>query len=247
MSPSTPKRKRVRSLSTSSDDNDKALPPKRRAPRSPPGSPTKVEERKAATVLKQKRKSEWLTWCLQNVWTPDPLYRQKNGSKEMHRGDAMQHYRLKDVEIDTLPYFKFENEHRPGAPGKSYVVAELERLVYRKFATLNGIPQDSLPHFLSEGRRLFEADTAKLEQRSPRKPPTIYRIKIVEEPIENFPNRPCGSWESPVYEDGVFIGWELNFQFDPEGNDDGFYDQFETFRPVRTAPRTTVTMPILQK
>ncbi|KAJ7491150.1 hypothetical protein FB451DRAFT_1222220 [Mycena latifolia] len=167
----------------------------------------------------------------------------------MHRSDAMKHYRLTEKEMATLPYFTFENKyHEDAPPGKSYVAAELDRLVYRKFATLNGIPRNanSEAAFLREGRRLFEVHLAKLNARSPRKEPSIYEIRVVEEPIENFPNRPCGSWESPVYENGKLIGWWLNFQFDPEGNDDGFYDQFETrFRPLPTGPRKTITMPIL--
>ncbi|KAJ7118837.1 hypothetical protein C8R44DRAFT_982577 [Mycena epipterygia] len=159
----------------------------------------------------------------------------------------MKHYRLTKEDMATLPYFQFVNDkHHPDAPpGKSYVVAELDRLVYRKFATLNGISKTlSETEFLNEGRKLFDEDTAKLEQRSPRKKPDTYLILQVKEPVENFPNRPCGSWESPIYENGELIGWWFNFQFDPQGDDDGFYDQFQRFRPVRTSPRKTITMPI---
>ncbi|KAJ7671017.1 hypothetical protein B0H17DRAFT_1085553 [Mycena rosella] len=163
----------------------------------------------------------------------------------MHRADAMAHYRLNKEEMATLPYITFENKyHEDAPPGKSYVVVELNKLVYRKFAILDGIPLDSPSEtqFLREGQKLFEANTAKL---GPRKEPRIYTIAVVEEPNDSFPNRPWGSWESPVYENGQLVGWWLNFQFDPEGNDDGFYDQFEMFRPVPTGPRKTITMPIL--
>ena len=45
--------------------------------------------------------------------------------------------------------------------------------------------------------------------------------------------RPIGSWSTPVYENGEYIGDYLNFQFDPEAADFAdFYDSFERFRPV---------------
>ncbi|KAJ6546894.1 hypothetical protein B0H19DRAFT_1162900 [Mycena capillaripes] len=149
----------------------------------------------------------------------------------------MHYYRLKTEEIATLPYFTFENQHHPLAPpGKSYVVAELERLVYRKFATLGGVSDEdpkSETQFLGEGQRLFEEDTAKLEARSPRKPPRTFTIvRKVPKSTNNFLDRPFGSWESPVYENGVLVGYWLNFQFDPSGDDDGFYDGYERFRSV---------------
>ncbi|KAJ7778662.1 hypothetical protein DFH07DRAFT_1033352 [Mycena maculata] len=138
----------------------------------------------------------------------------------------MRDYRLKDFEIATLPYFKFENEYCPAVPGKSYMVAELDRLVYRKFATLNGVPWwgASISHFLREGRRLFEEDTIPPEGAQ-----DLPHQSGRGAPRRELPHRPFGPWVSPVYENGQVIGWELNFQFDPEGNDDGFYDQFEMF------------------
>ncbi|KAJ7684489.1 hypothetical protein DFH06DRAFT_1155811 [Mycena polygramma] len=174
-SPSTPKRKRASATSNATED-DNPSPRKTRAPR---GSPTKAELRKAAAEAKANHKAEWATWCSQNVWTPDPAYRQRAGSVEMHRATAMGHYRLKVEEIDTLPYVAFANQYHPDAPpGRSYVVADLDRLVYRKFATLNGVPRNpgSEAQFLAEGQRLFDEDTAKLAARSPRKAPTKWRV-----------------------------------------------------------------------
>jgi hypothetical protein len=174
-SPSTPKRKRASSVSNGVDDNNTS-PRKTRAPR---GSPTKAQEQKAIAAAKAQRKAEWATWCSQHVWTPDPAYRQKNGGVEMHRSDgmgtstdstlnidrnpAMQYYRLKAEEMATLPYITFENQyHADAPPGKSYVVAELDRLVYRKFATLHGIQvptnSESETEFLKEGRKLFDEE-----------------------------------------------------------------------------------------
>ena len=44
--------------------------------------------------------------------------------------------------------------------------------------------------------------------------------------------RPLGSWTSRVYEDGVYIGEWLNFQFDPDDDDfEDNYRKYVRFRP----------------
>ncbi|KAJ7849327.1 hypothetical protein B0H13DRAFT_2088698, partial [Mycena leptocephala] len=186
-----------------------------RKTRAPRGSPTKAQEQKAVAAAKAQRKAECKAEWA--TWCGQHVWTPDPAYRQKNGGIEM---------------------HRSDAI-----------LVYRKFATLHGIQvpknSESETEFLKEGRKLFDEDTAKLEQRSPRKAPKTYRICIVPEPIDNFPDRPFGSWESPVYENGKLVGWWLNFQFDPEGNDDGFYDGYERFRPVNPGPRKMITMPIL--
>ena len=75
----------------------------------------------------------------------------------------MTYFRLKDYEIDTLPYVTFDNEHNPMIPGKSYTLANLHTLVSRKYAFLAGLdPAVSMKtqevDFLKRGWELFEAE-----------------------------------------------------------------------------------------
>jgi hypothetical protein len=76
---------------------------------------------------------------------------------------AMAHFRLKEDEMATLPYVEFTSNH-PNATrlGKSYNHGELQKLVFRRFATLTG---DETPdekdivaerEFLAKGKRLYE-------------------------------------------------------------------------------------------
>jgi hypothetical protein len=50
----------------------------------------------------------------------------------------MNYYLLKDFEMKTLAYHEFETTTPQAHPvtGRSYVIAEVENLVYRKYATL---------------------------------------------------------------------------------------------------------------
>jgi uncharacterized protein (DUF2252 family) len=87
--PTTPQRKRKRTVSTSEESPS---PRKTRTPRTP-GTPTKTELKKAeaaaAKALKAQRKDEWATWCSEHEWTRDPGYRQKVGTWEIHRVEGM--------------------------------------------------------------------------------------------------------------------------------------------------------------
>ena len=74
---------------------------------------------------------------------------------------AMSYFRLKDYEIDTLPYVLFDDEHNPTTPGRSYNLGNLHTLVSRKFAFLNGIDEELDPRtkeveFLKRGWELWE-------------------------------------------------------------------------------------------
>ncbi|KAI0737610.1 hypothetical protein C8Q80DRAFT_314609 [Daedaleopsis nitida] len=206
--------------------------------------------------LRKDREEKWKKWCEARRWEKkdDPEYRQKVGSKEVHRSDAMSYFRLKDYEIDTLPHIIFENEHSPLSPGKSYSLGNLHTLVSRKFAFLAGLDPDismktQEVEFLRRGWELFQADTQKLEERMKAKGKTrkalVFRVTYLPRlrpcPVSGAAigdaraqarakPRPLGSWTSRVYEDGVCIGEWLNFQFDPD--DDGiFYARYERFRP----------------
>ena len=74
---------------------------------------------------------------------------------------AKSYFRLKDVEIDTLPYVAFENVHNMNSYGRSYSVANLRTLVSRKFGVLAGVDEELDPKteeaaFLKRGWALFE-------------------------------------------------------------------------------------------
>ncbi|RPD73783.1 hypothetical protein L226DRAFT_613907 [Lentinus tigrinus ALCF2SS1-7] len=200
-------------------------------------------------VEKKRHTARWKTWCEEHRWERDhdPGYKQKVGSKEVHRADAMAYFRLKDYEIDTLPYVTFDNEHNPMVPGKSYNLGNLHTLVSRKFAFLHGLDEKLDPRareveLLKRGWELFDADTKKLEERmhakgKKRKELVFGVIFIPRQPGQNERGgktkpRPFGSWTTRVYEDGVYIGEWLNFQFDPDDDDFGdHYRRYERFRP----------------
>jgi hypothetical protein len=82
------------------------------------------------------------------------LYNKSHADEELNK--AMKYYRLEEHELMTLPHVTFENVNRPGKPGRSYVDAELEKLAYRKLATLNGVAPLPEAAFLQQGRQLFD-------------------------------------------------------------------------------------------
>lgn len=84
----------------------------------------------------------------------------------------MSYFRLKDCEIDTLPYITFDDEHNPMIPGRSYGLGNLHTLVSRKYAFLAGLdPGVSLSsqevEFLKRGWQLFEAECVHPHPPSP--------------------------------------------------------------------------------
>ena len=76
---------------------------------------------------------------------------------------AMSYFRLKDYEIDTLPYVLFDDEHNPMNPGRSYNLGNLHTLVSRKFAFLHGLnekldPRTREVELLKRGWTLFDEE-----------------------------------------------------------------------------------------
>lgn len=76
---------------------------------------------------------------------------------------AMSYFRLKDYEIDTLPYVLFDDEHNPTTPGRSYNLGNLHTLVSRKFAFLHGLDEKLDPRtreveLLKRGWSLFDEE-----------------------------------------------------------------------------------------
>ncbi len=74
----------------------------------------------------------------------------------------MSYFRLKEYEIDTLPYVTFANEHNPTVLGKSYNLANLHALVSRKHAFLHGLDEKldlrtREVELLKRGWELFDA------------------------------------------------------------------------------------------
>lgn len=75
----------------------------------------------------------------------------------------MGYFRLRDYEIDTLPYVPFENSHNPRSFGRSYSLVKLYALVSRKHAVLAGLDEELDPktqegELLKCGRELFEEE-----------------------------------------------------------------------------------------
>ncbi|KAJ3871722.1 hypothetical protein F5051DRAFT_184706 [Lentinula edodes] len=211
------------------------------------GATTELSGPKSPT--KTQIKNKWLKWCADNRWNPatDLGYKQKIGTQEVHRSDAMSYFCLKDYEINTVPFITFENQYNENAPGRSYNLSNLRTLVSRKSAYLAGLnydfdPKNNEVELLRAGWNLFQKENEKREERSKAKGRTRKALKIGEifqrrqsntddegyEIIE----RPSGSWTTRVYEHGVYIGDWLNFQFDPDANEhEDLYKSFKRFRP----------------
>ncbi|KAJ7491152.1 hypothetical protein FB451DRAFT_1361808 [Mycena latifolia] len=126
------------------------------------GTPTKAALKRAAATqaaaAKQARKRAWEIQCKQERWIADASYTQPAGTglKVMHQTAAQRYFRLTKAELGSLRYIEFFNKHHKTAPlGKSYEYAELLTLVYRKFASLEGLPQDNA--FIAGGKALFDA------------------------------------------------------------------------------------------
>lgn len=77
---------------------------------------------------------------------------------------AMQYYRLKAAEMDTLPHWEFENKNYPSHPGRSYSHEGVLMLVSRKHAMLAGLHEKGLRdhELLKQGKELFEQEYAYL-------------------------------------------------------------------------------------
>lgn len=73
---------------------------------------------------------------------------------------AMQFYRLKAAEMDTLPYWEFENKNYPSHPGRSYSHEGVLMLVSRKHAMLAGLHEKGLREheLLRQGKELFNQE-----------------------------------------------------------------------------------------
>lgn len=73
----------------------------------------------------------------------------------------MKFYRLKGPEMDTLPYWEFENQYNPSQPGRSYAHEGVKMLVSRKCAMLAGLHASgdlTVYQLISRGKRLFNAE-----------------------------------------------------------------------------------------
>ncbi|KAJ4500542.1 hypothetical protein C8R41DRAFT_427400 [Lentinula lateritia] len=235
------------------------MPPERSPKKQSPSTPRKARTNGSGTTTelsspksptKTQIKKTWSKWCADNRWDPDTDlgYKQKIGTQEVHRSDAMSYFCLKDYEIDTVPFITFENQHNENAPGRSYNLSNLRTLVSRKSAYLAGLNDDFDPKInevdlLRKGWNLFRKENEKREERSKAKGRTRKALRIVEIFQRRQPNtddegreiieRPFGSWTTRVYEHGVYIGDWLNFQFDPDANEYGdFYESFIRFRPL---------------
>lgn len=73
---------------------------------------------------------------------------------------AMQFYRLKAAEMDTLPYWEFENKNYPSHPGRSYSHEGVLMLVSRKHAMLAGLHEKGLREheLIRQGKELFNQE-----------------------------------------------------------------------------------------
>lgn len=173
---------------------------------------------------------------------------------------AMQFYRLKASEMDTLPYWEFENKNYPSHPGRSYSHEGVLMLVSRKHAMLAGLHEKGLREheLLRQGKELFNQEYEKLDiqhnisltchrqarllQRTPNKKRKPHLWKIFNRPkyigSTDWESTPSGSWETPIWEDGKIIGHWLNYQFDPNiGPEDDWMFSEARFRPLGSSKR----------
>lgn len=173
----------------------------------------------------------------------------------------MQFYRLKAAEMDTLPYWEFENKNYPSHPGRSYSHQGVLMLVSRKHAMLAGLHEKGLREheLLRKGKELFDHEYKKpgvcmfinfvtryrqerLLQRTPDKKRKPHLWKIVNrhryvDPTD-WESTPNGSWETPIWEHGKIIGHWLNYQFDPNiGPEDDWMFSEARFRPLGSSKR----------
>lgn len=242
--PVTPKRKR-----RSSDDDYFEEPISVRGSaqkkvKVTPQTPSKSALARAEAAKKREWKAAWNKYAQSSYWEKDDSYRQKVNTFEIHRSDAMQFYRLKAAEMDTLPYWEFENKNYPSHPGRSYSHEGVLMLVSRKHAMLSGLHEKGLREheLLRQGKELFDKEQARLLQRTPNKKRQPHLWKIVNrhkyvDPTD-WESMPSGSWETPIWEHGKIIGHWLNYQFDPNiGPEDDWMFSEARFRPVGSSKR----------
>lgn len=70
----------------------------------------------------------------------------------------MTYFKLKKDEMGTLPFAEFANNHHPNAPPtRSYALPNVERLAYRKLATLAGFHKQEMTEqeLLNSGMKIF--------------------------------------------------------------------------------------------
>lgn len=170
--PVTPKRKRRGS------DDDHAEGSAQKKAKATPQTPSKAALAKAEAAKKREWKADWNEYVESSSWEKDDSYRQKVNTFEIHRSDgqfvclegpiydstdllpAMQFYRLKAAEMDTLPYWEFENKNYPSHPGRSYSHEGVLMLVSRKHAMLAGLHEKGLREheLLRQGKELFDQE-----------------------------------------------------------------------------------------
>ncbi|KAI3402182.1 hypothetical protein diail_111 [Diaporthe ilicicola] len=211
-------------------------------------TPSKSALAKAEAAKRREWKAGWNEYVELSRWEKDDGYRQKVNTYEIHRSDAVRFYRLKPAELDTLPYWEFENKNYPSHPGRSYSHEGVLMLVSRKAAMLAGLHEKGLREheLLKQGKELFDDEQARLLQRTPDKKTKPHLWKIVKRRSYNDrtdeDRMPSGSWETPIWEDGRVIGHWLNYQFDPNiGPEDDWMFSKARFRPFGSSKR--VEMP----
>lgn len=242
--PATPKRKRR------SSDDDYFEEPKsvrgsaQKKAKVTPQTPSKSALAKAEAAKKREWKAAWNEYVDSSCWEKDDGYRQKVNTFEIHRSDAMQFYRLKAAEMDTLPHWEFENKNYPTHPGRSYSHEGVLMLVSRKHAMLAGLHEKGLREheLLRQGKELFDHEQARLLQRTPNKKRQPHLWKIVNRHkyvgSTDWESTPSGSWETPIWEHGRIIGHWLNYQFDPNiGPEDDWMFSAARFRPAGSSKR----------
>jgi hypothetical protein len=70
----------------------------------------------------------------------------------------MKYFKLTKKEMGILPYAEFSNSHHLRAPPtRSYALSNIERLAYRKLATLAGFHEQEIPErkLLDAGENIF--------------------------------------------------------------------------------------------
>lgn len=180
--PVTPKRKR-----RDSDDDYLEAPTSvqgsaQKKAKATPKTPSKAALAKAETAKKREWKAAWNEYVESSYWSRTIVTDRRStpsrsigptvsfvcfeghvyGSTDLL--PAMQYYRLKAAEMDTLPHWEFENKNYPSHPGRSYSHEGVLMLVSRKHAMLAGLHEKGLRdhELLKQGKELFEQEYAYL-------------------------------------------------------------------------------------
>ncbi|KAJ7491151.1 hypothetical protein FB451DRAFT_1222221 [Mycena latifolia] len=120
-----------------------------------------------AAGRRRRCSATWKRWCEDNRWKPvefDSIriefpYEHPPDAMVIFRTYAKSHFKLKDVDLATLPSMDLFNID--GKKVVTYVYSDVMNLVFRRSAIMSGEKADSEHELLEKGRIIFENDTVE--------------------------------------------------------------------------------------